>query len=136
MYINVLKRNKKSRKSLYFRRRVVEVYRAEVAQSTDMQQHLCIPLMELRRMNRWYYQHRLAPYLYPFRYFKRMKKHNQDAYIRALEQRLSATEADNKHLKLKAEAFETAIQIAEEQLKITILKKSGRTGGPAKPSIN
>ncbi|MCK8495314.1 hypothetical protein M0L20_25845 [Spirosoma sp. RP8] len=60
-----------------------------------------------------------------------MKKHNQEAYIKALERRLSATEAENQHLKLKAEAFETAIQIAEEQLQIKILKKSG-----AKPSTN
>lgn len=78
-----------------------------------------------------YYKHRLAPFLYPYRYFKRMKKHNQEAYIKALERRLSATEAENQHLKLKAEAFETAIQIAEEQLQIKILKKSG-----AKPSTN
>lgn len=54
-----------------------------------------------------------------------MKKHNQDAYVKALERRLAATEDENKLLKLKAEAFETAIQIAEEQFQIPILKKSG-----------
>ena len=41
-----------------------------------------------------YYKHRLAPFLYPYRYFKRMKKHNQEAYIKALERRLSATEVE------------------------------------------
>ena len=54
-----------------------------------------------------------------------MKKHNQDAYVKALERRLAATEDENKLLKLKAEAFETAIQIAEKQFQIPILKKSG-----------
>jgi hypothetical protein len=131
MYISVLQRNKKTRKSLHFKRRVVSVYRAEIAQPADIQQYLHISLRELRQLNRWYYKHRLAPFLYPYRYFKRMKKHNQEAYIKALERRLSATEAENQHLKLKAEAFETAIQIAEEQLQIKILKKSG-----TKPSTN
>ncbi|WP_198424786.1 hypothetical protein [Spirosoma endbachense] len=54
-----------------------------------------------------------------------MKKHNQDAYVKALERRLAATEEENKLLKLKAEAFQTAIQLAEEQFQIPILKKSG-----------
>ena len=130
MYISVLQRNKKSRKSLHFKRRVVEVYRAEIAQPVDIQQYLHIPLTELRQLNRWYFKHRLAPYLYPYRCYKSMKKHNQDAYVKALERRLAATEEENKLLKLKAEAFQTAIQIAEKQFQIPILKKSGRIGGP------
>ena len=60
-----------------------------------------------------------------------MKKHNQAAYVKVLERRLAATEDDNKLLKLKAEAYQTAIQIAEEQFQIPILKKSG-----TKPSAN
>ena len=65
-----------------------------------------------------------------------MKKHNQDAYVEALERRLAATEDENKLLKLKAEAYQTAIQIAEQQFQIPILKKSGRSGAPPKQSIN
>jgi len=60
-----------------------------------------------------------------------MKKHKPTAYQKALEKRLAATEAENKVLKLKAEAYQTAIQIAEEQFQIPILKKSG-----TKPSSN
>ena len=131
MYISVLQRNKKSRKSRSFKRQVVEVYRAEIVQPTDIQRYLHIPLMKLRQLNRWYYKHRLAPYLYPYRCYKTMKKHNHNAYIQSLERRLSATEAENQQLKLKAEAYETAIQIAEKQFQIPILKKSG-----AKPSTN
>lgn len=131
MYISVLQRNKKSRNSLHFKRRVVEVYRAEIAQPAHFQHYLHISLTELRRLNRWYFKHRLAPYLYPYRYYKSMKKHNQSAYVKALEERLAATEQENKLLKLKAEAYQTAIQIAEEQFQIPILKKSG-----TKPSSN
>ncbi|HLK96257.1 MAG TPA: hypothetical protein VK364_00675 [Hymenobacter sp.] len=125
MYINVLQRNKKNRKSISFKRKVVEVFRAEIAHASDIKQCLHITQPELRRLNRWYFKHRLAPYLYPFRCYKLMKKHNQAAYVKALERRLAATEEENKLLKLKAEAFETAIQIAQEQFQIPILKKSG-----------
>ncbi|MFD2935348.1 hypothetical protein [Spirosoma flavum] len=52
MYISVLQRNKKSRKSLHFKRKVVEVYRAEIAQPADIQQYLHISLTELRQLNR------------------------------------------------------------------------------------
>lgn len=125
MYISVLQRNKKSRKSLHFKRRVVEVFRAEIAEAPDIERCLQISLTELRQLNRWYFKHRLAPYLYPYRCYKSMKKHDQDAYVKALERRLAATEEENKLLKLKAEAYQTAIQIAEEQFQILILKKSG-----------
>ena len=125
MYISVLQRNKKSRKSLHFKRRVVEVFRAEIAEAPDIERYLHISLTELRQLNRWYFKHRLAPYLYPYRCYKSMKKHNQDTYVKALERRLAATEDENKLLKLKAEAYQTAIQIAEEQFQIPILKKSG-----------
>lgn len=131
MYISILQRNKKNRKSLHFKRQVVELYRAEVAQADHIQHYLHISLTELRRLNRWYFKHRLAPYLYPYRCYKSMKKHNQNAYVKALERRLAATEEENKLLKLKAEAYQTAIQIAEKQFQIPILKKSG-----TKPSSN
>ncbi len=136
MYISVLQRNKKNRKFLHFKRQVVELYRAEVAQADHIQHYLYISLTELRRLNRWYFKHRLAPYLYPYRCYKSMKKHNQDAYVKALERRLAATEEENKLLKLKAEAYQTAIQIAEVQFQIPILKKSGRSGAPPKRSTN
>jgi len=125
MYIKRLQQNKKSRNSLTFKRRIVEVYRAEIAQPADIQHYLHVSLTELRHLNRWYFRHRLAPYLYPYKAYKAMKKHNQEAYVKALERRLAATEEENKLLKLKAEAYQTAIQIAEQQFQIPILKKSG-----------
>ena len=125
MYISLLQRNKKNRNSLHFKRRVVECFRAEIIEAPDIKRYLHIDQTQLRWLNRWYFKHQLAPYLYPYRCYKSMKKHNQAAYVKALERRLAATEDENKLLKLKAEAYQTAIQIAEEQFQIPILKKSG-----------
>jgi len=52
MYISVLQRNKKTTKSLHFKRRVVEVFRAEIAEAPDIERYLHISLPELRRLNR------------------------------------------------------------------------------------
>ena len=125
MYISVLIRNKKSRKSLLFKRKVVETFRAEIATADQIQQTLHISQIELRRLNRWYFKHRLKPYLFLESFIQTMKKKTDASYLKALEQRLLETEKENRFLRLKAEAFETAIQIAEEQFNIPILKKSG-----------
>ncbi len=50
---------------------------------------------------------------------------NNATYFKELERRLRQAEQENKMLRLKAEAYETVIQIAEEQFNIPILKKSG-----------
>ena len=52
MYISVLQRNKKTRKSIPFKRKVVEVFRAEIADAPDIERHLHISPTELRRLNR------------------------------------------------------------------------------------
>lgn len=119
MYISVLGRNKKTgppcgRKSLLFKRKVVETFRAEIATAHQIQQTLHISQTELRRLNRWYFKHRLKPYLFLESFIQIMKKKTDASYLKALEQRLLETEKENRFLRLKAEAFETAIQIAEE----------------------
>lgn len=114
MYISVLGRNRKSRKSLLFKRTVVETFRAEIATADHIQQTLQISQTELRRLNRWYFKHRLKPYLFLGSFIQTMKRKTDTSYLKALEQRLLETEKENRFLRLKAEAFETAIQIAEE----------------------
>jgi hypothetical protein len=126
MDINDLQRNKKSRKSVLFKRKVVEIYRAEIADQHQIHKELHIPQAKLRQMNRWYFKHRLKPYLFSHLTFNRIMKKKTDAsYLKALEKRLLESEKENQFLRLKAEAFEIAIQIAEEEFKIPILKKSG-----------
>ena len=55
-------------------------------------------------------------------------------YVKMLERKLADMEKENQFLRLQTEAYQTVIQIAEEQeqLNIPIIKKPGRTGGPAK----
>ena len=52
-----------------------------------------------------------------------MKTTSQSEYVRALERRLIAAEKEAKQLRLHVEAYETAIDIAESEFKIPILKK-------------
>lgn len=126
MNVRHLQRNKKSRQSLLFKRKVVEIYRAEISSPHEIQQSLHISQTELRQLNRWYFKHRLKPYFsLSFYNLTTMKKKTDASYLKALEKRLLDAEKENKFLRLKAEAFEIAIQIAEEEFKIPILKKSG-----------
>lgn len=125
MYINSLQRNKKSRNSLIIKRKIVEAYRAELVTTDQLRRHLHLPMGKLRQLNRWYFKHRIQRYLNsPLIPPKGMK--NNATYLKELERRLQQAEQENKMLRLKAEAYETVIQIAEEQFNIPILKKSGR----------
>lgn len=102
------------------------IYRAEIADKHEIDKHLHISSTELRRLNRWYFKHRLKPYLSSHSFFNRtMKKKTDACYLKALKKWLLEAGKENKFLRLKAEAFEIAIQIAEEEFKIPILKKSG-----------
>lgn len=52
-------------------------------------------------------------------------------YVKLLERRMAEMGKENQFLRLQAEAYQTVIQIAEEQFKIPITKKLG-----AKPLRN
>jgi hypothetical protein len=96
MYISILGRNKKSRKSLLFKRKVVETFRAEIATAEQIHQTLHISQTKLRRLNRWYFKHRLKPYLFLESFIQNMKKKTDASYLKALEQRLLETEKENR----------------------------------------
>ena len=125
MYINTLQRNKKNRNSLIFQRKIVEAYRAELVTAHQLRRHLHVPMRKLRQLNRWYFKHRIQRYLSISLFSKAIPMKTNDAYLKELERRLKEAEQENKMLRLKAEAYETVIQIAEEQFNIPILKKSG-----------
>ena len=54
-------------------------------------------------------------------------------YVKMLEKKLAEIEKENQFLRLQKEAYQTVIQIAEAQFNSPIVKKPGRTGGPATP---
>lgn len=100
---------------------MVEVFRAEIADASEIKRCLKISGTKLRQWNRWYFRHRLDRYLNPKP--KPMKTTSQSEYVRELERRLIAAEKEAKQLRLRIEAYETAIDIAENEFKIPILKK-------------
>lgn len=133
-YLNDLLGYKKEKTRHLFRWKVVEAYRAERVQASELEETLGIPMKELRRLNRNYFRLRLLPLLQPKNRRKTMKR---DAdYVKTLERKLADMEKENQFLRLQAEAYQTVIQIAEEQFNIPIVKKPGRTGGPARRPKN
>ncbi|ADB36192.1 hypothetical protein [Spirosoma linguale] len=122
-HLNDLLGYKKKKTRHLFRWKVVEAYRAERVQASELEETLGIPLKELRRLNRNYFRLRLLPLLQPQNRRKTMKR---DAdYVKTLERKLADMEKENQFLRLQAEAYQTVIQIAEEQFNIPIVKKPG-----------
>ncbi|QHV99997.1 hypothetical protein [Spirosoma endbachense] len=119
-YLNDLVAYRK-KKTRLFKWKVVETYRTERVQASEIEERLGISGTELRRLNRSYFRYRLLPLLFPKNRRKAMKR---DAdYVKMLEKKLAETE--NQFLRLQAEAYQTVIQIAEEQFHIPIIKKPG-----------
>ena len=133
-YLNDLIGYKKKKTRHLFRWKVVEAYRAERVQASELEETLGISGTELRRLNRNYFRYRLVPLLHPKNRRKHMKR---DAdYVKMLEKKLAEMEKENQFLRLQTEAYQTVIQIAEEQFHIPIVKKPSRTGGPARRPKN
>jgi hypothetical protein len=64
-YLNDLLGYKKKKTRHLFRWKVVEAYRAERVQASELEETLGISRTELRRLNRNYFRYRLLPLLYP-----------------------------------------------------------------------
>lgn len=121
--LNDLLGYKKKKTRHLFRWKVVEAYRAERVQASELEETLGISRTELRRLNRNYFRYRLLPLLHPKNRRKPMKR---DAdYVKMLEKKLAEMEKENQFLRLQTEAYQTVIQIAEEQFHIPIVKKPG-----------
>jgi len=133
-HLNDLLGYKKKKTRRLFRWKVVKAYRAERVQASELEETLGISRTELRRLNRAYFRLRLLPLLHPKNRGKTMKR--EADYVKMLEKKLAEIEKENQFLRLQTEAYQTVIQIAEEQFHSPIVKKLGRTGGPAKRPKN
>jgi hypothetical protein len=121
-HLDVLIKYRK-KKTRLFKWKVVEAYRSERVQATELEEKLGISGTELRRLNRWYYRCRILPLLYPSKRRRLMTRYAD--YVKTLERKLAEMEKENQFLRLQAEAYQTVIQIAEEQFHIPITKKPG-----------
>lgn len=93
----------------------MESYRAGLVSADEFERSLRISKNELRSLNRWYFKHKPLRYTYPSNFRRIMKKKTDLEYLRALEKRLQDAEKENKMLRIKVEAYEIVIEIAEEQ---------------------
>ena len=120
MNIKELKRNKKNRNLVLYLRKVVESYRAGFVSSKELRTELHMDFKRVRQLNRWYFKHRIIPYLKPKRR-KQMKPEPNE--VKDLEAKIKWLEKENEMLKMKSIAWETLVDIAEETLDISIKKK-------------
>lgn len=117
---------KKKYKTGPFRWQVIELYRLGVVKERQVLTELDLSLSSLRAWNRAYQRYRLRRY-YPTSRFRRPIM-NPTQEIASLKQQLAQTQLLLEHEKLKREAAETMITIAENEFKIPIRKKPGSCG--------
>jgi hypothetical protein len=122
MFIKRLKQKKKKSNFSFFKRQVVEYYRADILSAQELAKELQISSTLLRYWNRWYFKIRLL------RHFK-SKMHfamkNKDQQIEKLKADLAQAYKENAQLKLKNEALQIMIHLAEDKFNVPIEKKSG-----------
>lgn len=114
---------KKKYKTGAFRWHVIELYRLELVSQDQILAELNISLNSLRSWNRDYQRYRLRRYYPKTKYLRKMKTEADE--ITRLKLQLAQTETLLQQEKLKREAFETMVAIAEKEFKIAIRKKSG-----------
>lgn len=114
---------KQKYKTSPFRWHVVELYRLNLVSERQILTELDLSRTSLRIWNRAYQHYRLRRY-YPKSTYQRPTM-TETQEIALLKQQLSQTEALLKQEKLKREAFETMIMVAEKEFNIPIRKKSG-----------
>lgn len=114
---------KKKYKTSPFRWHVVELYRLGLVSESQILTELPICRTSLRIWNRAYQRYRLRRY-YPKSTYIRPLMTAADE-IALLKQQLAQTEKLLQEEKLKREAYQTMITIAEKEFRIPIRKKSG-----------
>lgn len=114
---------KKKYKDGAFRWKVIELYRLGLVSEAQILAELKISRTSLRIWNRAYQRYRLRRYYPKPKHPRRMKKKIDEVVL--LKKQLADTQKLLQEEKLKREALETVITIAERELKIPIRKKSG-----------
>lgn len=125
MTVNKLISNPKKYKTALFQRRIIERLRLQMVTEQQILTELDISRTLLNQWNRTYqrYQHRwwFKPARFP-RFV--MKKPVVDS-LEALQKKLAETQAALQQERLKNQALQAVIEVAEKEFKIPIRKKSG-----------
>ena len=114
-----IRKNHKNRK---FQSQLVELCRSGIFSERHLLDELRISRTSLRGWHRRYARHRLKRTLFTK---PDLRMRNESEQLKVLQQKLAASEKEVQKLKLKNEGLEIMIDIAENQLKVPIRKKSG-----------
>ncbi|MEM6844553.1 MAG: hypothetical protein AAF632_20200 [Bacteroidota bacterium] len=105
------------------KKQAVQMVAAELLSEDEACHKFKISRRLLHQWQRWHDKFFIQPHLNPQPMAK--KKLTDQEKIEQLQKQLKETQQQLKYTNLKKEAYETMIQVAEEELNITIEKKSG-----------
>ncbi|MEM9832751.1 MAG: hypothetical protein AAF944_19120 [Bacteroidota bacterium] len=105
------------------KKQAVQMVAAELLSEDEACHKFKISRRLLHQWQRWHDKFFIQPHLNPQPMAK--KKLTDQEKIEQLQKQLKETQQQLKYANLKKEAYETMIQVAEEELNITIEKKSG-----------
>lgn len=125
MTVNKLSPNPVKYKTALFRRQIIERLRLQMLTERQVLTQLRISRTLLHQWNRTYQRYQHVWWHKPARFPRfGMKKPAVDS-LQALQQKLADTETLLQQERLKNQALQTVIEIAEKEFSIAIRKKSG-----------
>jgi len=114
----------KKPKTGLFKRQIIELYRTGMYAEQQILDAAKISRNLLRRWNRYYQRFRNCKFIVGAKKHRGMKQTNMSE-LALLKRKLADMEQHARKLELENQALHTIINLAEEQFKIPIRKKSG-----------
>ena len=125
MTVSKLPLIQKKYKTALFRRRIIERLRLQMVTEQQVLTELGISRTLLNHWNRTYQRYQHTWWFKPARFPRFVMKKPVVDPLQALQQKLADTEVLLQQERLKNQALQTVIEIAEKEFNIPIRKKSG-----------
>lgn len=125
MIVSELTPSPQKYKTALFRRRIIERLRLKIVSEQQVLTQLGISRTLLNQWNRTYQRYQRVWWFKPARFPRFTMKQPDLNDIQVVRQQLADAEAALQKERLKNEALETVIRLAEQEFKIPIRKKSG-----------
>lgn len=125
MTVNKLTLTPKKYKTALFRRWIIERLRLGMVTELQILTQLGISRSLLQHWNRTYQRYQLRWWFKPARFPRFVMKKPVVDPLLALQKKLAETQAALQHERLKNQALQAVIEVAEREFNIAIRKKSG-----------
>lgn len=125
MTVNQLSLTPKKYKTALFRRRTIERLRLRMVTEQQVLTQFGISRTLLNQWNRTYQRYQLSWWFKPARFPRFVMKKPIVDPLQALQKQLAETEAALHQERLKNQALQAVIEVAENEFNIPIRKKSG-----------